>query len=54
MDQPLVVGVDGSESSLLVVAARRGPDAIGLQLGRVTHTVLHHAACAVAVVPERM
>ncbi|MEV6612465.1 universal stress protein [Streptomyces sp. NPDC051051] len=41
------------EADLLVVGARRNPGHLGLQLGRVAHSVLHHAACAVAVVPER-
>ncbi|MFI1051558.1 universal stress protein [Streptomyces griseoruber] len=41
------------EADLLVVGARRNPGHLGLQLGRVAHGVLHHAACAVAVVPER-
>ena len=40
------------EADLLVVGARRNPGYLGLQLGRVAHAVLHHAACAVAVVPE--
>ncbi|GAA3185619.1 universal stress protein [Streptomyces virens] len=39
-------------ADLLVVGARRRPGHFGLQLGRVAHTVLHHAACPVAVVPE--
>lgn len=39
-------------ADLLVVGARRHPGHFGLQLGRVAHTVLHHAACPVAVVPE--
>ncbi|MGV9994558.1 universal stress protein [Streptomyces sp. NPDC003374] len=39
------------EADLLVVGARRRPGYIGLQLGRTAHTVLHHAACPVAVVP---
>ncbi|WP_327319533.1 universal stress protein [Streptomyces sp. NBC_01235] len=42
------------EADLLVVGARRNPDHLGLQLGRVAHAVLHHSACAVAVVPERV
>ncbi|MDQ1013974.1 universal stress protein [Streptomyces afghaniensis] len=47
--------LDASHSAdLLVVGARRHPGHFGLQLGRVTHTVLHHAACPVAVVPERV
>ncbi|MFF4837511.1 universal stress protein [Streptomyces sp. NPDC001315] len=41
------------EADLLVVGARRNPGHLGLQLGRVAHAALHHAACAVAVVPER-
>jgi nucleotide-binding universal stress UspA family protein len=40
-------------ADLLVVGARRHPDHLGLQLGRVAHGVLHHAACPVVVVPER-
>ncbi|WP_336113632.1 universal stress protein [Streptomyces sp. PTD9-10] len=40
------------EADLLVVGARRRPGHFGLQLGRVAHGVLHHAACPVAVVPE--
>ncbi|QNP68241.1 universal stress protein [Streptomyces roseirectus] len=39
-------------ADLLVVGAHRHPGHLGLQLGRVAHTALHHAACAVAVVPE--
>ncbi|MFD5814289.1 universal stress protein [Streptomyces sp. NPDC127038] len=41
------------DADLLVVGARRGREHLGLQLGRVAHAVLHHSACAVAVVPER-
>ncbi|QNT97435.1 universal stress protein [Streptomyces griseofuscus] len=45
--------VDASrDAGLLVVGARRRTGRFGLQLGRVTHGVLHHAACPVAVVPE--
>ncbi|WRZ88877.1 universal stress protein [Streptomyces sp. NBC_01007] len=40
-------------ADLLVVGARRNPGHLGLQLGRVSHAVLHHAASAVAVVPEQ-
>ncbi|MDT0541682.1 MULTISPECIES: universal stress protein [Streptomyces] len=40
-------------ADLLVVGALRRPDHTGLQLGRVSHAVLHHCACPVAVVPER-
>ncbi|MET9132889.1 universal stress protein [Streptomyces antibioticus] len=39
-------------ADLLVVGARRKPGHLGLRSGRVVHAVLHHAACAVAVVPE--
>ncbi|MGW2033886.1 universal stress protein [Streptomyces sp. NPDC001811] len=39
-------------AGLLVVGARRRQGHFGLQLGRVAHGVLHHAACPVAVVPE--
>ncbi|MFF6783686.1 universal stress protein [Streptomyces sp. NPDC012510] len=40
-------------ADLLVVGARRQKQTFGLQLGRVAHTVLHHSACPVAVVPQR-
>ncbi|MCC5477815.1 universal stress protein [Streptomyces barringtoniae] len=40
------------EADLLVVGARRRHGPVGLQLSRVAHGVLHHAACPVAVVPE--
>lgn len=39
-------------ADLLIVGVRRGHDRGGLQIGRVAHTLLHHAACPVAVVPE--
>ncbi|GAA2348548.1 universal stress protein [Streptomyces kunmingensis] len=39
-------------SDLLVVGARRRRSGVGLQLGPVTHAVLHHSACPVAVVPH--
>jgi nucleotide-binding universal stress UspA family protein len=41
------------DAGLLVVGARRTRGSFGLQLGRVTHGVLHYAACPVAVVPHR-
>ncbi|MDX5565567.1 universal stress protein [Streptomyces sp. ID05-04B] len=41
------------EADLVVVGARRNPGHLGLQLGRVSHALLHHSACAVAVVPEQ-
>lgn len=40
-------------ADLLVVGARRREGHYGFQLGRVAHTVLHHAACPVAVVPRK-
>ncbi|GAA3047278.1 universal stress protein [Streptomyces roseofulvus] len=39
-------------ADLLVVGARRRDGLFGLQLGRVAHRALHHAACPVAVVPQ--
>ncbi|MGW6568574.1 universal stress protein [Streptomyces sp. NPDC054975] len=39
-------------ADLLVVGARRRNSEFGMQLGRVAHTVLHHASCPVAVVPQ--
>ncbi len=42
-----------SEADLVVVGARRRHGHVGLQLGRVAHTLLHHAGCPVAVVPQR-
>lgn len=41
-----------ASADLLVVGAKRRHLSVGLQLGRVNHTVLHHAACPVAVVPD--
>ncbi|WP_326651392.1 MULTISPECIES: universal stress protein [unclassified Streptomyces] len=40
-------------ADLLIIGARRRPGHHGLQLGRVTHGVLHHSACPVVIVPER-
>ncbi|MFI0266636.1 universal stress protein [Streptomyces luteogriseus] len=42
-----------ADAALLVVGARHPHGRFGPHVGRVTHTVLHHAACPVAVVPER-
>ncbi|MFF7168877.1 MULTISPECIES: universal stress protein [Streptomyces] len=41
-------------ADLVVVGARRRTGHFGLQLGRVGHTLLHHAQCPVAIVPERV
>ncbi|MFE0677224.1 universal stress protein [Streptomyces sp. NPDC058867] len=46
--------VDASHwADLLVVGARRPAGRAGLPPGRVAHTVLHHSACPVVVVPQR-
>ncbi|MFI0723537.1 universal stress protein [Streptomyces sp. NPDC021224] len=46
--------VDASESAdLLVMGTRRPAHVLGGGLGRVTHAVLHHAHCPVAVLPRR-
>ncbi|QEU83945.1 universal stress protein [Streptomyces viridosporus] len=42
-----------TEADLIVVGALRRHGHFGLQLGRVAHTLLHHSACPVAVVPRR-
>lgn len=41
-----------AEAGLVVLGAPRRRRHTGLQLGRVTHALLHHATCPVAVVPE--
>ncbi|MEU1911376.1 universal stress protein [Streptomyces massasporeus] len=41
-----------ARAALLVVGARHPHGRFGLHIGRVTHAVLHHALCPVAVVPE--
>ncbi|MFF0223864.1 universal stress protein [Streptomyces sp. NPDC004629] len=47
--------VDRSAAADLVIvgARRRAAGHFGLQLGRVNHTLLHHAQCPVAIVPQR-
>ncbi|MER6628958.1 universal stress protein [Streptomyces sp. NPDC000987] len=40
-------------ADLVVIGAQRRHGRHGLQLGTVAHTLLHHAACPVAVVPQR-
>lgn len=43
---------EAAGADLLVMGARRPAHRIGAPLGRVTHAVLHHAPCPVAVVPR--
>ncbi|MEU2716623.1 universal stress protein [Streptomyces sp. NPDC007205] len=40
-------------ADLVIVGARRREGHFGFQLGCVSHTLLHHALCPVAVVPQR-
>ncbi|UUN25634.1 universal stress protein [Streptomyces sp. FIT100] len=42
-----------ADADLLVVGALRRHGPMGLQLGRVAHTLLHHSRCPIAVVPQR-
>ncbi|MEV6681634.1 universal stress protein [Streptomyces erythrochromogenes] len=42
-----------SEAGLLVVGRRVRDAVLGSRIGSVTHAVLHHAVCPVAVVPHR-
>ncbi|MFJ4200825.1 universal stress protein [Streptomyces sviceus] len=45
--------VDRSAAAdLVIIGARRRQGHFGLQLGRVSHVLLHHAHCPVAVVPQ--
>ncbi|GAA2473635.1 universal stress protein [Streptomyces longisporus] len=41
-------------ADLVIVGAQRRTGHSGLQLGRVAHTLLHHADCPVAVVPQQV
>jgi nucleotide-binding universal stress UspA family protein len=43
-----------ADADLVVVGAQRRHGHFGLQLGRAAHTLLHHSACPVAVVPQRV
>ncbi|KUM84357.1 hypothetical protein AQI94_31850 [Streptomyces pseudovenezuelae] len=51
-----VLGHRSAAADLVVVSPRRrsGHFGFGLQLGRVSHILLHHAQCPVAVVPRYM
>ncbi|MER6573314.1 universal stress protein [Streptomyces sp. NPDC001093] len=40
-------------ADLVVIGTRRRTGHLGLQLGRVGHTLLHHAQCPVAIVPQQ-
>ncbi len=40
-------------ADLVIIGARRRHGYFGLQLGRVGHTLPHHADCPVAIVPQR-
>ncbi|MFI1972121.1 universal stress protein [Streptomyces cinnamoneus] len=40
-----------AEADVVILAAHRPRHALGLQLGPVTHSVLHHARCPVILVP---
>ncbi|MGW3989185.1 universal stress protein [Streptomyces sp. NPDC004830] len=41
-----------SQDADLLVVGRHRPGQYGHRLGRVTHTLLHHSACPVAIVPD--
>lgn len=42
-----------ADADLVIVGAQRRHGHFGLQLGRVSHALLHHSHCPVAVVPQR-
>ncbi|MER7897650.1 universal stress protein [Streptomyces sp. NPDC096046] len=44
--------LNASHEADLLVVGRRRPGQFGHRLGRVAHTLLHHSACPVAVVPD--
>ncbi|WP_086766147.1 universal stress protein [Streptomyces bobili] len=53
-DAPAAALVEASQRAGLVVLPRHPAEGrLGLRLGSVTHAVLHHARCPVAVVPTR-
>ncbi|NGN69298.1 universal stress protein [Streptomyces sp. A7024] len=41
------------DADVLVLTAHRNPRRLGMQLGPVTHAVLHHAHCPVALIPAK-
>ncbi|MET9119170.1 universal stress protein [Streptomyces longwoodensis] len=43
-----------ADADLVVVGAERRQGHVGPQLGSAAHTLLHHSACPVAVVPQRV
>ncbi|MFP8942467.1 universal stress protein [Streptomyces fenghuangensis] len=45
---------ESRRADLLVIGAHRRQGRLGLQLGVVDHTVIHHAECPVALVPEHI
>ncbi|MFD5497662.1 universal stress protein [Streptomyces sp. NPDC001812] len=47
-----VLVLRSAAADLVIVGARRHQGRFGLQLGRASHTLLHHAQCPVAVVPH--
>ncbi|ELS57651.1 universal stress protein [Streptomyces viridochromogenes] len=52
VDAPAAAVVEASKRAALVVLPRHPAEGrLGLRLGSVTHAVLHHAACPVAIVP---
>ncbi|QEU89077.1 universal stress protein [Streptomyces viridosporus] len=51
---PKVLVLRSAAADLVIVGARRRRGHVGLQLGRVNHTLLHHAQCPVAVVPQQV
>ncbi|MGH4032060.1 universal stress protein [Actinomycetota bacterium Odt1-20B] len=49
---PKVLAHRTAAADLVVVGARRRHGHLGMQLGRVSHTLLHQAQCPVAIVPD--